>query len=211
MNESEKELAAYLTEIKKRKIGFMELHVSESEPRVAFFLDARYDWFSTQCIFDDCDEAQAKLLLQSFLTHNLSVSWSVSEQLSKLLSVQGHLVGETVDQMLKASNYWRGTQQLFLSYLALRPDGPELASRFLDEIEEDFRDGLLLACHRLNSEALDRKLMAKFLEWESGDWSPGSTGELYALEQFIAKWVNIYPIHELEVLVRIYFKYQRAR
>jgi len=86
---------------------------------------------------------------------------------------------------------------LFLSYLALRDDGASLAAHLLDEVPEDARDGLFLGCHRLRSEPLDRRLMRKFVEWGAGPWSPGSTGELYALEKFIAKWLGLYRFGDL--------------
>ena len=100
------------------------------------------------------------------------------------------------------------TQQLFLSYLAVRDDGAAWAARLLDEVREDFRDRLFLACFRLKSQELDRKLMTKFTEWGAGQWNPGSTGELYALEQFIAKWLGLYPYAGLEGLIRLYFKHR---
>ena len=172
-------------------------------------LDARYDLFASECIFDDCNEELAKLLLESFLTNGLSVSWSVSEQLSKLLSKRGLLVSETMDPLLTTLDWssW-STHQLFLSYLAVREDGAALAIRFLDLVPEDARDGLFLACHLLQSEELDRKLIGKFVEWGAGQWSPGSTGELYALEQFIAKWLRVYPYRELEGVIRLYFTHR---
>ena len=99
---------------------------------------------------------------------------------------------------------------LFLSYLALREDGAALAMRLLDEVDEDGRDGLFLECHRLQSEQLDRKLMQKFAEWDAaGRWSPGATGQIYPLQQFIAKWLGLYPYRDLEGVIRLYFKLRR--
>ena len=60
----------------------------------------------------------------------------------------------------------------------------------------------------LQSEDLDRKLLGKFVEWGAGQWSPGSTGELYALEQFIAKWLQLYPFRDLEGVIRLYFTHR---
>jgi hypothetical protein len=201
-------LVSYLTEIKPRKMGFIELRTDVPGWCADIFLDARYNLFTSQCIFDDCSDAQAKLFLGSFLTNALSVSWSVSEQLSKLLASRGRLVSAIMDLLLEKLD-WSccAHQQLFLSYLAVRNDGVAWATRLLDEVREDFRDGLFLACIRLRSEELDRKLMKKFVEWDAGRWSPGSTGELYALEQFIAKWLPLYPYSDLEGVTRLYFKH----
>ena len=210
MHSPEQGLIAYLNEIKDKTIGFVELQTSLSEPHIDFHLDARYSLFSSQCIFDNCSDVQVKLFLESFLTKNLSVGWSVSEQLSKLLSKRGHLVSEIIDPLLRTLD-WKScsTHLLFLSYLALRNDGDSMALKLLDDVPEDGRDGLFLACYRLHSKELDQKLMKKFLVWESDGWSPSSTGELYALEKFIAKWIKIYPYQDLEGVIRLYFNHCR--
>jgi hypothetical protein len=140
------------------------------------------------------------------------VSPSISEQLSKLLSTRGGLVADVMDPLLKTVNWGTFSNHLlFLSYLAVREDGPSLAQHLLDVVPEDGRDGLFLACYILRSESLDRKLIEKFVELDSGAWDPGSTGELYALEQFIAKWLDVYPYANLERVVRIYFKHRFKR
>jgi len=35
-----------------------------------------------------------------------------------------------------------------------------------------------------------------------------TTGELYALEQFIAKWLDLYRFGDLEGVIRLYFKHR---
>ncbi|MFA6286349.1 MAG: hypothetical protein WC661_03125 [Opitutaceae bacterium] len=209
MNPSEQALVSYLTGIKDQKIGFIELYTDGDGWCADISLDARYDLFASECIFDDCNDAQAKTFLAAFLAHDLSVGWSIAQQLSKLLSTRGHLVSETINLLLTTLD-WRSyaTQQLFLSCLASHDDGASLAIRLLDEVPEDSRDGLFLSCHRLRSEPLDRRLMKKFVEWDTGPWSPGSTGELGALEQFIAKWLRLYPYRDLEAVIRLYFKHR---
>jgi hypothetical protein len=209
MNPAEQSLVSFLEEIKPRKIGFIDLRTDVHGWCADISLDARYELFSSECIFDDCTDAQAKTLLQAFLEKRLAVSWSVSEQLSKLLSKRGRLVSDTIDRLLETLDWTScSAEQLFLSYLAVRPDGARWAARLLDEVREDFRDALLLACFRLNSEELDRKLMRKFMEWAAGNWDPAATGELYALEQFIAKWLRLYPYADLEGVIRVYFKHR---
>jgi hypothetical protein len=65
----------------------------------------------------------------------------------KLLSTHGHLVAEIMDPLLNTLNWSSYSEhQLFLSYLALRTDGPSLATHLLDVVPEDARDGLFLAC-----------------------------------------------------------------
>ena len=92
MNPVERVLVSYLADIKSRKMGFIELRTDVTGWCADIHLDARFDLFTSECIFDDCTDGQAKLFLESFLMNGLSVSWSVSEQLSKLLSTRGHLV-----------------------------------------------------------------------------------------------------------------------
>jgi hypothetical protein len=209
MNQTERELVNYLTTVKDRKVGFMQLRTDVDGWCADISLDASYDPFTSKCIFDDCNDAQAKTLLTAFLTHRLSVSPSVSEQLSKLLSTRGRLVADVIDPLLKTLNWGTCSNHLlFLSYLALSQDGSELAQHLLDVVPEDGRDGLFLACYILHSEPLDRKLIEKFVEWDSESWDPGSTGELYALEQFIAKWLALYAYSDLERVIRIYFKHR---
>lgn len=212
MNLSEQALVSYLSEIKGRKIGFMELRTNVDGWCADITLDARYDLFASECIFDDCNDKQAKVFLDAFLGDCFSVSWSVSEQLSKLLSKRGRLVSERMDPLLKTLNWGSvSSHQLFLSYLAVRDDGAAVASDLLDIVPEDARDGLFLACHRLRSESLDRKLMKKFVGWSAEQWCPGSTGELYALEQFVAKWLRLYPYADLENVIRLYFEHREEK
>src|SRR5690242_9956746 len=140
MNPSEQELVDYLSKIKPRRIGFMELRSDVPGWCADIDLDARYDLFRQACIFDDCTDEQAKLFLESFLAHSLSVGWSVSEQLSKLLSKRGQLVSEVVDPLISTLNWGScAGHLLFLSYLAVREDGAALAIKLLDEVPEDGR------------------------------------------------------------------------
>lgn len=209
MNSAEKALVSYLSEIKPKRIGFIELRTDVTGWYADIHLDARYNLYASECIFDDCDDDLAKVFLTAFLKQELSVGWSVFEQLSKLLSTRGTLVSETIEPILTSVD-WSCcyTSQLFLSYLALKGDGAEFAAKLLDIVRDDFRDGLFLACHKLKSEKLDRKLMAKFVEWEEEGDDFTSTGCVYALEQFIGKWLKLYPYKDLEAVIRLYFSYR---
>jgi hypothetical protein len=209
MRQTEQYLVSYLDRIRASKPGFLELHTETKDGCIDISLDARFDLFASECIFDDCGDEEAKRILEAFLTQNLNLGWDLSLQLCKLLATHGRLVRETMEPLLETLNWSCVYQeQLFLSYLAVRDDGEDWAARMLDVMREDFRDGLLLACYRLHSESLDRKLMAKFLEWGTDAASLSGTGELYALEQFIAKWLNLYPYSDLEGTIRLYFKYR---
>ena len=208
MSPLEQELVDYLTEIKERRIGFMELRTDVDGWCADISLDARYDLFTSECIFDDCDDARAECFLKAFLQSELDVSWSVSEQLSKLLSIRGGLVSHVMDPILTTRNWDSiGNHLLFLSYLAVKKDGATLAMRLLDQVPNDGRDGLFLACFKLTSEELDRKLIRKFEEWDTQNWDPANTGELGALKKFIGKWLRLYHYKELEAVIRLYFRH----
>ena len=56
MKSSEQALVSYLSEIKKRKIGFMDLRTDVHGWCGDIELDARYDMCAAECIFDDCDD-----------------------------------------------------------------------------------------------------------------------------------------------------------
>jgi hypothetical protein len=212
MNPSEQALVSYLLQIKARRIGFIELRTDVAGWCADISLDARYDLFTSESIFDDCDDERARMFLEAFLADRLAVSWSVSEQLSKLLATRGRLVRSRVEPLLTTLDWTTcASHQLFLSYLVVMDDGAVWASRLLDQVPEDGRDGLFLACYRLKSEALDRKLIGKFVEWGAGPWTPTSTGELHALEQFIAKWLGVYSYRDLEGVIRLYFEHRRER
>jgi hypothetical protein len=208
MNTPEQELLAYLAEIQPRKRGFSTLRIDEPGGRAQIDLDASYDLFTSKCIFDDCTDEQARMFLKAFVDRSLSVGWSLSIQLSKLLAVRGRLVSDIMEPLLTTLK-WNSceTRVLFLSYLAVRDNGAALAARLLDEVPDDGRDGLFLACYRLKSEELDRKLIGKFIEWDAEGWDGSGTGELHALQQFIAKWIGLYPYHDLERVIRLYFKH----
>jgi hypothetical protein len=205
---------SYLESIKDETLGFMEISNIPEKHVFDVYLDASFEMFTSRGLFDAATDEQATFFLNSFLDQNFHCGWGLSEQLSKLLSVRGHLVAQRMtdlfDSLLQKQS-WVGTYQLFLSYLVLHPDGAKLAIQLLDQVDEDCRDGLFLACYRIDSEELDRKLIKKFQEWDadSYSWGPGSTGELYALEQFVAKWLDRYSIAELEHPIRIYFKHRR--
>ena len=205
MQPPERVLISYLSEIKDRHVGFLSLDLDNGY--ISVVLDASFDLFALPCIFDDCSDAQARVFLEAFVQQKLNVTWELAIQLTKLLSKRGRLVSGLLDRLLISQDWSSyGSPLLLLSYLAVRDDGAALAIPLLDQVPEDGRDGLLLACHRLHSEALDRKLFWKFSEWGSGDWKPGGTGELHALEQFIVKWLKLYPYHDLEAVIRLFFK-----
>src|SRR5580692_9457387 len=116
MNPAEQALVSYLAEVKPVKTGFIELRTNVAGWCADLDLNARYNLFTSECVFDDCTDQQATTFLTAFLASGLAVSWSVSEQLSKLLAVRGHLVSESIEPLL-ATKDWSscGGHQLFLS------------------------------------------------------------------------------------------------
>ena len=145
--------------------------------------------FDDDCIFYLCSDDVVKKLLSAFLHHDCDMGWSVSCELSKILSKRGRLVAEIAEPIVtRPIEYGFSDTFLFLSYFANSPSWEPSCIDYLDHVPEDSRDGLLLACYRLNTLRIYEKLVKKFTEWCNDDsWDSGS-GEWHLLRQFIKKW-----------------------
>lgn len=177
------------------------------DPEQWLEIDWGYAPFEEPCLYDTCSADAAKWLLQDFAASKSLIGWSVECELAKLLSKRGQLVRREIEPIVRDTD-WTAfrPQHLFLSYLAVMPDGAKRAEGLLDIVPEDFRDGLFIACLRLNSRRLDARLMMKFREWSCDPtWGSGS-GELGALHAFIKKWVSRWPVAEYSDLMKVYFK-----
>lgn len=151
------------------------------------------DYFSDDCIFDECSDDEKRFVLEFFLSGEpveIQPAWGVSLELSKLLAKNGNLIPEAakaaVDRAIE--NHYC---QLFFSYSALMGGGDDLAIRMLDVVSDDLRDGLFLGCYRLKSEKVWRKLEQCLLEWSSTPGWGSGTGEIYALRKFIERWEQV--------------------
>ena len=155
-------------------------------------------------------EKETKILLDDFVCNRTRIGFGLSCQLARLLSEKGWLVAKKMDRILEKTDWRRyGIPQLLLSYLAVKPDGAELAKKLLDVVPEDWRDGLFLACWKIKDKRLHAKLLRKFEEWFTKDeaWG-GGTGEDGWLRRFISKWLTegTFTYARLEKCIRWHFK-----
>lgn len=170
-------------------------------------IDWGYQPFEENCLYDSCDNPTAKWLLQDFIASNSIVGFSVNCELAKLLSKRGRLVQKEMDSIIKTRNWENfSSNPLLLSYLAVMTDGVLRAKTLLDVVHEDSRDGIFIACLRMESRSLDFKLMDKFREWGlDSSWGSG-TGELGALHAFIKKWLSRWPVSQYSDIMKMYFE-----
>lgn len=138
------------------------------------------------CIFDECSDEFCKNLLLSFIKKEVDMGWCVSIELSKLLSKRGDLVSEVVEPVVtRPTELGFSDTFLFLSYFGNSTIWESNCISLLDVVPEDSRDGLFIACFKLNTSAIYKKLIAKFEEWlRDPDWK-SSSGEFSSLNQFL--------------------------
>ena len=153
------------------------------------------DYFDDECIYDPVDDATALWLLNDWLDDKPYVGWNVHRELSKLLAKRGHLVRDRVEPIVRQLAALRPDEggftpwaehQLCLSFLWRMEDGESLAVRLIDRVPEDFRDGLLLACYKVNTPAVYEAVKAAVRQWEAdGCWCGDSTGERWLLRRMV--------------------------
>ncbi|MBQ3747661.1 MAG: hypothetical protein II863_09680 [Kiritimatiellae bacterium] len=117
-----------------------------------------------------------------------------------------------MDRILARTD-WRSdcSNGLLLSYLASMKGSDPLICRLLDEVGEDNRDGLFLACWFSSGKKVQTRLKRKFEEWITSDASWGSgTGEAWWLEAFLSKWTaeGTFPYEELQSLTQWHLRRQ---
>jgi hypothetical protein len=161
------------------------------------------EYFDDECIYDPVDDATALWLLGDWLDGEPDVGWRVHLELSKLLAKRWHLVLDRVEPIVRELAALRpgeggftpwARHQLCLSVLWRMQDGESLAVGLIERVPEDFRDGLLLACYKLNTPAVYEAVKAAVRRWEAeGCWCGGSTGELWQLRRMVERWDATFP------------------
>ena len=150
------------------------------------------DFYADRCLFDGCSMEETRRLLEAFCSasYYMFFSWQVCCELSKLLAKDGQLIERKVEDFIFSdqANHFRGTS-LHLSYFATDLKWEAWCLKCLDLCDEDFRDGLFLACYHLNTPDIYSSLVKHFSEWieKDPDWGNG-TGERLALKRFLKKW-----------------------
>ena len=139
-------------------------------------------------IFEECPDEE---LIQLFtvLIENRSLCWDIALEIAKLLPKKGQLIKDKLSLNDCIANPFYNFNQLLLAYWGSEQKYESEIIRSLDEIPEDARDGLFMACEALNTPAVCRKLMEKFTQWISADPEYGiGSGEDCYLNRFIELW-----------------------
>ena len=159
-------------------------------PVVRFY--DQLDFYADRCLFDGCSMEETRHLLDVFCSTSYPevFSWQVCSELSKLLAKDGKLIERIAEEFIFSdqANHFRDTA-LHLAYFATDIKWEAWCLKCLDLCEEDFRDGLFLACYRLNTPDIYSSLVRHFSKWieKDPDWGK-CTGEGLALERFLQKW-----------------------
>lgn len=163
-------------------------------------------WIDAPYVFGGLDDADAKVLLESFIDFRSLYDFDLSLQLSRLLAERGVLVRARMGRIIARTD-WHSCagDGLLLAYLGSLKEGGMQIRRMLDIVPADSRDGLFLACWYSADIKVQAKLRRKFEEWTTGDthWGEG-TGEAGWLWAFLAKWTreDAFTPEELQPLVR---------
>ena len=189
--------------------GLGRARCEEKDGGTTIRLDALTDgWgeFAAPFIFDECNDDEAKLLLESFIDFQSLYRYELAFQLSRLLARRGALVKGRMGRILAKTDWSSyGSNGLLLSYLASRKGSAPLICRLLDVVPEDGRDGLFLACWHSAGKRVQKRLKCKFEEWIASDasWGDG-TGEAWWLEAFLSKWTaeRTFPYEQLQSLTQ---------
>lgn len=182
-----------LRQLKMKKIGseINIVHSPQKDIPIVYFYD-ELDYFANECLFDGCSIEEIIILLHSFcsISYCNLFSWQVCCELSKLLSKYGKLIGKEAENFIFSDKHNNFREvSLHLSYFSTDLKWEEWCLKCLNICEEDFRDGVFLACYHLNTINIYLSLIKHFSEWieKDLDWGKG-TGESLALEKFLIQW-----------------------
>ena len=157
---------------------------------------------------------EAVFVLNRFLDDDTGCAHDLLCQFSRLLVEQGGLVKRRLTEFYAGKDWTSySAPHLTLSGLVHLSDGARRICKLLDEVPEDCRDGLFLACWHLNDSVVNKRLCEKFEEWSADpSWSGTATGEGAWLEQFLGKWIaeGMFSCGQLEQLVVWHFKHRHA-
>lgn len=173
--------------------------------------DLEEDFLGSYWAFRGASGAEAAAILRFWLrqetrkTKTLEFGYSLACSLGRLLAEKGRLVEDLLDPVLRQTDWTScDAPQFLLAGLAAFPDGPERAAELLDIVPEDARHGLFLACWHLPALPVQRKLLAKCLEWIADPAWHGYPDEAYWLRCFLCKWLvqDTFSLRRLAPLVQ---------
>ena len=158
------------------------------------------DW-EYKVIFAECSDDELIFLFRA-LRQNLPLDWDVAVQIAKLLPEKGHLIKDELHLDECIANPFDGFNQLLLAFLGCDQIYENQIIALLDEIPEDARDGLFMACAKLDTSAIFCKLAEKFTEWITDDPDYGNgSGEGRYLDDFIMLWVKTQDAAQIEKFI----------
>jgi hypothetical protein len=192
------------------RISQKDLMVDDSWGDMCIEIGMDVKW--NECLFDHCGDLDCRDFMLSFLHGELNkVGFSTAFELAKLLAMKGVLIKEEAEAFLLDVSILDSpplSLSLFWAYLGSSKEYESICIRLLDGYREDFRDGVFLACYYLNTPCIYRSLIEHFSKWiAKPEWGNG-TGEMGALEEFLAKWDQTHGFNEHRELHAKYLERQ---
>lgn len=176
-------------QLQQHKLQYeIDLDPNQNNGEVVYCHDKNLSW---KGIFEECSDEEL-ILLFTALIETQPLDWDMAFKIAKLLPKKGYLLKNTLDGCI--ANFFCNYNQLLLAYLGSDQKYESEIIKLLDEVPEDARDGLFLACEALNTPAICRKLMEKFTQWIKADPDYGiGSGEGVFLKDFLFRWKGIAP------------------
>ena len=148
-------------------------------------------------IFAECSDDELRLLFNAVIDRK-PLDFDIIREICKMLPEKGYLVQDKLEKIIFHSAFDYSNHQMLFAYLGSDKKYETKIIELLDSVPTDFRDGLFIACDRLNTPAITRKLFEKFTQWiTENDCYGAGTGEDAVLKQFIKKWERSLPVEDL--------------
>ena len=182
-----------IRQLRQHKLEYeVDCDPNRKNEKVVYCYDEK---LSQQGVFEACPDAEL-ILLFTALIENRPLHWDIAFEIARLLPEKGLLIEDKFSLDNCTANYFYGFNQMLLAYLGSDQKYESEIIRLLNEVPEDARDGLFMACYRLNTPAICRKLMEKFTQWINSDPNYGTgSGEGYYLNRFIELWQQTQQIN----------------
>ena len=148
-------------------------------------------------IFTECSDDELRLLFNAVI-YRKPLDFDIIREICKMLPEKGYLVQDKLEKIIFESEFDYSNHQMLFAYLGSDKKYEAKTIELLDTVPADFRDGLFIACDRLNTPAITRKLFEKFTrEITENNCYGAGTGEDAVLKQFIKKWERSLPVEDL--------------
>lgn len=164
---------------------------------IVFEFEGGPDFFDPDCVFDSLPDEDAAELMTAFCD-GLFLGWGVSRELSKLLAKRGNLIDKRGAALVMSRQERDDLFCLQLAFLGSNVKWEPLCIRYLDSLAEGQREGLFLACYRLNTTFIYWALVDKFTAWAMEDPNWRFRSEVDMLARFLELWERMpgYWLHK---------------